>query len=140
MGNATDAMYAAGGGNGSAGGGNGGANMSASVRNFAAYESDLLAGEEYTYLLTPALPFEPDYFETFATLCDVFIECYSRLLSLISSPRDCNASVAELFAKADGKIRKIIVQNIAKEFEDSSRANIKTEMAGIGKAVLSGLM
>jgi hypothetical protein len=30
--------------------------------------SDLHPGEEYTYLLTPSLPFEPDFFETFATL------------------------------------------------------------------------
>lgn len=140
---ATDAMNAANGGAGGAsgpGGGANGANMSASVRNFAASEADMLPGEEYSFLLTPALPFEPDYFETFATLCDVFIETYSKFLSLLTSPRDCNASVAELFTKADARVRKIILQNIAKEFEDSSRANIKSEMAGIGKVVLSGLM
>ncbi|ODA77677.1 hypothetical protein RJ55_06279 [Drechmeria coniospora] len=39
-----------------------------SVMNFAAAESELFPGEEYTYLLTPSLPFEPDFFETFATL------------------------------------------------------------------------
>lgn len=140
---ASDTMYAASNGGGGAGGaasGNGGANVSSAVRNFAASESELLPGEEYSYLLTPALPFEPDYFETFATLCDVLIECYSRFLSLIVSPRDCNASVAELFTKADARLRKILVQGVAKEFEDSSRANIKTEIAGIGKTVLSGLM
>lgn len=111
-----------------------------SVMNFAASESDLLPGEEYAYLLTPSLPFEPDYFETFATLCDALLDCYTRFLAMVPTPRECSASVAELFTKADARVRKIIVQGIIKEFEDSSRANVKTEVASIGKAVLSGLM
>jgi hypothetical protein len=108
--------------------------------NFAASESDLLPGEEYAYLLTPSLPFEPDYFETFATLCDALIECYARFLAMVPTPRECTASVAELFTKADARVRKILVQGIVKEFEDSTRANVKTEVASIGKVVLSGLM
>ncbi|KAG5938788.1 hypothetical protein E4U53_007935, partial [Claviceps sorghi] len=121
-------------------GGAGAANSAPSVINFAASESDLLPGEEYTYLLTPSLPFEPDFFETFATLCDVLIDCYSRFLALVHSPRECTASVAELFTKADAKLRKIIVQGVVKEFEDHSRAHIRTEVASIGKVVLGGLM
>lgn len=112
----------------------------ASVMNFAASESDLLPGEEYTYLLTPALPFEPDYFETFATLCDVLIDCYTRLLNLMPTPRECSSQLAEQFSKMDGKIKKLIFQGVVKEFEDHSRSSIKTEVANIGKVVLSGLM
>ncbi|KAG5986166.1 hypothetical protein E4U54_005566 [Claviceps lovelessii] len=111
-----------------------------SVMNFAASESELLPGEEYTYLLTPALPFEPDFFETFATLCDVLIDCYSRFLALMHSPRECTGLVAELFTKADSKLRKIIVQGVVKEFEDHSRGHVRTEVASIGKVVLGGLM
>ncbi|KAG5979723.1 hypothetical protein E4U55_004831 [Claviceps digitariae] len=121
-------------------GGTGGANSAPSVMNFAAAESELLPGEEYTYLLTPALPFEPDFFETFATLCDVLIDCYSRFLALVHSPRECTVLVAELFTKADSKLRKIIVQGVVKEFEDHSRGHVKTEVASIGKVVLGGLM
>lgn len=108
--------------------------------NFAASESDLLPGEEYTYLLTPSLPFDPDFFETFATLCDVLIDCYTKFLALVPSPRECTAPVAELFTKADSKIRKIIVQGVVKDFEDHSRMHVKSEVAGIGKVVLGGLM
>ncbi|KGQ09654.1 hypothetical protein BBAD15_g5038 [Beauveria bassiana D1-5] len=108
--------------------------------NFAASESDLLPGEEYTYLLTPSLPFDPDFFETFATLCDVLIDSYRRFLALMPTPRECSAPVAELFAKADAKVRKIIVQNIVKDFEEHSKAHIRSEVANIGKVVLSGLM
>lgn len=111
-----------------------------SVMNFAASESDLLPGEEYTYLLTPSLPFDPDFFETFATLCDVLIDSYNRFLALMPTPRECSAPVAELFAKADSKVRKVIVQNIVKDFEEHSKAHIKSEMANIGKVVLGGLM
>ena len=113
---------------------------SSSVMNFAASESDLLPGEEYTHLLTPALPFEPDYFETFATLCDVLIDCYTRVLALMPTPRECSAALGELFSKMDSKIRKTIFQSLIKEFEEHSRSSIKTEVASIGKVVLGGLM
>ncbi|KAF9771005.1 hypothetical protein IL306_011379 [Fusarium sp. DS 682] len=111
-----------------------------SVMNFAASETDLLPGEEYTFLLTPSLPFDPDYFETFATLCDVLIDCYTRFLALAPSPRECSAPVAELFTKADSRVRKIIVQGIVRDFEEQSRSHVKTEVASIGKVVLGGLM
>lgn len=113
---------------------------SGTVMNFAASETDLLPGEEYTHLLTPSLPFDPDFFETFATLCDVLIDCYAKLLSLVPTPRECSGPVAELFTKADSKVRKIIIQGVVKEFEDSSRSGIKTEVANVGKVVLGGLM
>lgn len=112
----------------------------ASVINFAASETDLYPGEEYTHLLTPCLPFEPDFVQTFATLCDVLIDCYTRLLNLMPTPRDCTGTMMELFTKADAKVRKIIVQNIVKEFEESSRAGLKAEVANVGKVVLGGLM
>ncbi|KAI9054145.1 hypothetical protein LZ554_001316 [Drepanopeziza brunnea f. sp. 'monogermtubi'] len=108
--------------------------------SFPISENDLLPGEEYTHLLTPSLPFDPDFYETFATLCDVLIDCYTRLLSLVASPRECNPIVAEMFTKADSRVRKLIVQGVVKEFEDHSRAGVKHEVAGVGKVVLGGLM
>lgn len=111
-----------------------------SLINFAASESELLPGEEYTYLLTPSLPFEPDFFETFATLCDVLIDTYSRFLTLVPTARECTPPVAELFTKADARVRKILVQSVVKEFEDHSKSHVKMEMASIGKVVLGGLM
>jgi hypothetical protein len=111
-----------------------------SVINFAASETDLLPGEEYSHLLTPSLPFDPDFFETFATLCDVLIDTYTRLLSLIPTPRECGGNVADMFGKVDSRVRKIIIQGVIKEFEDTSRAGVKSEVANVGKVVLSGLM
>ncbi|KAK3901468.1 hypothetical protein C8A05DRAFT_34843 [Staphylotrichum tortipilum] len=110
------------------------------VMAFGASEVDLLPGEEYTHLLTPTLPFDPDFFETFATLCDVLIDTYSRLLSLLPTPRECGGSVAELFGKADSKIRKLFIQGAVREFEEVGRAGGRGEVASIGRVVLSGLM
>ncbi|EAU33371.1 conserved hypothetical protein [Aspergillus terreus NIH2624] len=102
--------------------------------------SELLPGEEYSYLLTPSLPFEPDYFETFITLCDVLIDCYTRLVALVSSPSLCTVALGEMFAKADTKLRKIMVAGVVREFEDASRNNAKNEVAGVSRVVLGGLM
>ncbi|KAI1820170.1 hypothetical protein F4861DRAFT_79236 [Xylaria intraflava] len=102
--------------------------------------NDLVSGEEYTHLLTPNLPFDPDFFETFATLCDVLIDCYTRLVSLLTGPKDCTPLIFELFTKADQKVRKLILQGLVKDFEDASRTGLKQEVASVGKVVLAGLM
>ena len=112
----------------------------ASTSNFPSSEHDLLPGEEYTYLMTPSLPFDPDFYETFSTLCDVLIDCYTKLMSLVSSPSMCTPSIAELFTKADARVRKIIVSGVVKEFEDTSRGGVKSEVANVGKVVLGGLI
>ena len=102
--------------------------------------SDLLPGEEYTYLLTPSLPFDPDFFETFVTLCDVLIDCYNRLTGLISSPAMCNTALGELFTKTDAKLRKVMVAGVVRDFEDASRTGAKSEIAGVSRVVLGGLL
>jgi hypothetical protein len=121
---------------------NGGLSSSATstIASFQTTDTDLLPGEEYTYLITPSLPFDPDFYEVFATLCDVLIDCYTRLMGLIPSPKECSPHIADLFSKADARIRKIIVQGVVKEFEDTSRQGVRSEVAGVGKVVLGGLM
>ncbi|KAF7618462.1 hypothetical protein AFLA_007353 [Aspergillus flavus NRRL3357] len=102
--------------------------------------SELLPGEEYSYLLTPSLPFEPDYFETFVTLCDVLIDCYTRLISLVPTPSVCTVALGEMFSKADAKLRKIMVAGVVQQFEDASRMNAKNEVSGVSRVVLGGLL
>jgi len=94
------------------------------------------------YLTIPPLPFNQDFYETFATLCDVLIDAYSRVLTLVSCPQQCGAGVGEMFLKADAKIRKCIVGTVAREFEEASRGplGIRGEIGGIGKLVLSGIV
>ncbi|KAL8646106.1 MAG: hypothetical protein Q9210_006316 [Variospora velana] len=116
------------------------ASAGSSVVTFPIGEQELLPGEEYTHLLTPSLPFDPDFFEIFATLCDVLIDCYTRIIGLLPSPAMCAPGVGEMFAKADTRLRKVIVQGIVKEFEDASRSGAKFELAGVNKVVLGGLV
>lgn len=98
------------------------------------------AGHDFQNLLTPSLPFDPDFGTTFATLCDTLIETYSNLLNLITTPEQCSPTVGEAFSKADKSVRKILVANVMREFEETTRNGIKSEVAGLGKLVLGGLM
>ncbi|KAI9678096.1 MAG: hypothetical protein M1817_006040 [Caeruleum heppii] len=103
---------------------------------------DLLPGEEYTHLLTPSLPFDPDFYETFATLCDTLIDCYTRVTGLIGSPALCAQfpGVGDMFNKMDARVRKVVVSGAVRDLEEATRGGVKTEMAGVGKVVLGGLM
>lgn len=108
---------------------------------------DLNPGESYTYLQTPSLPFDPDFFSTFASLCDVLIDCYTKMLSMLSTPESVTAAgqgvpttVGDLFAKADARVRKILLAGMVREFEESCRAGVRGEVGGVGKVVLGGLM
>lgn len=101
---------------------------------------ELAAGEDLSWLRTPSIPFEPDFFEVFVTLCDILIECYSRIASLVSSAAVCVPETGEIFMKADSKIRRVVFEGIIKEFVDQTRIGVKNEVAGIGKIILGGLM
>lgn len=108
---------------------------------------DLLPNETYTHLQTPSLPFEPDFFSTFATLCDVLIDCYTRVLGMLGSPESVAAAglgapstVGDLFGKADARVRKILLAGVVREFEESCRLGVRGEVGGVGKVVLGGLM
>ena len=112
----------------------------ASYASIAGSDRELLPGEEYQFLLTPSVPFDPDYFETFATLCDVFIDCYTNVIDLLGSPEACVPPVGDLFAKNDARVRKILVAGVIRDFEDATKQGVRSEMAGVGKVVLGGLM
>ncbi|KAF2127145.1 hypothetical protein P153DRAFT_344505 [Dothidotthia symphoricarpi CBS 119687] len=108
---------------------------------------DLLPNESYTHLQTPSLPFDPDFFSTFATLCDVLIDCYTRILSMLSTPESVALAgggapsiAGDMFNKADARVRKIILAGVVREFEESCRAGLRSEVGGVGKVVLGGLM
>ncbi|KAL8874174.1 MAG: hypothetical protein Q9174_000440, partial [Haloplaca sp. 1 TL-2023] len=109
---------------------NGAASGGASTSSFPISEQELLPGEEYTHLLTPSLPFDPDFFETYTTLCDVLIDCYTRIMNLVPTPSTCVPGVGEIFTKADTRLKKVIVSGVIKEFEDACRSGVKAEMAG----------
>jgi hypothetical protein len=113
---------------------------------------------EFTHLLTPHLPFEPDFATTLATLCDALCDCYARLAALIATPEDAAGGVSEAFFKADKMLRKVLVGHVVKELEEMVRGGggvgagggkadpnagaggIKGEIAGLGKVVMGGLM
>jgi hypothetical protein len=94
----------------------------------------------YAHLLTPPLPFVPDFYSVFATLCDVLIDAYQRILHLVNNPSVCTAGVGDVFGKADARLRKVIVGGMIKEFESAARESGRREVLGLQKVVLGGLM
>lgn len=103
--------------------------------------SPVQAGDHhFQHLLTPHLPFDPDFSTTFATLCDALLDSYTNLISMVPSPEVCAPAVGEAFAKADKSVRKILVSNVMREFEDNTRTGVKGEVAGLSRLVLGGLM
>jgi hypothetical protein len=128
-------------------------------------------GLEFTHLLTPHLPFEPDFPTVLATLCDTLQDVYTRCSDLVSAhgaalqaaaSENNNSAmsgtgagssdeaisalvaegplIAEAFAKADKGLRKILVGNSVREFEETGRAGVRVEVSGLGKLVMGGLM
>ncbi|KAK6535225.1 hypothetical protein TWF694_001693 [Orbilia ellipsospora] len=110
------------------------------VTGHTSSNGDDAGGDDYSHLVHSSLPFEPDYYETFATLCDVLIDAYSRVLTLINSPAACSVSVGDSFIKADAKIRKTVLSTVIREFEDASRTSIKSEIVSLAKNVLGSLV
>ncbi|KAI5778281.1 hypothetical protein EDC01DRAFT_623033 [Geopyxis carbonaria] len=104
------------------------------------FASSGAGGEEYIYLATPALPFEVDYFEVFVTLCDILVDVYSRVLTLVGTPALCAGGVGEAFVKADMKIRKHLMTGIVREWEEAVRVGVKREVQGVAKEVLAGIL
>lgn len=109
---------------------------SASLHMMASYTHH----QEFSYLQTPSLPFDPDFNTSFATLTDILVDTYDGLMQLLPGPESCNPAVLETFHKADKMLRKILMQNVVQELGDYTRREVKSEVAGLGKVALSGLM
>ncbi|KAI9671702.1 MAG: hypothetical protein M1831_003230 [Alyxoria varia] len=97
-------------------------------------------GEEYTHLIVMPQPFDVDYYQTFAALCDCAIDTYARISRLAGSAEVCGPNVADLFSKADAKVRKLVTSEITKDMEGRSKDGVRREMAGVGRLIMGSLM
>ena len=95
---------------------------------------------EFTYLQTPSLPFDPDFDTAFATLSDILIDTYSGVVQLLPNTESVGPGVGEAFGKADKILRKVLVQNAVQELGDTTRREVRSEIGGLGRLVLGGLM
>ncbi|KEQ75333.1 hypothetical protein M436DRAFT_41733 [Aureobasidium namibiae CBS 147.97] len=95
---------------------------------------------EFTYLQTPSLPFDPDFHTAFATLADILIDTYSGVVQLLPNAEAIGPGVGEAFGKADKILRKVLVQNATQELGDTTRREVRTEIGGLSRLVLGGLM
>ncbi|KAI5240860.1 hypothetical protein E4T42_08244 [Aureobasidium subglaciale] len=95
---------------------------------------------EFAYLQTPSLPFDPDFHTAFATLADILIDTYSGVVQLLPNTESVGPGVGEAFGKADKILRKVLVQNAVQEIGDTTRREVRSEIGGLGRLVLGGLM
>ncbi|CAO3657963.1 unnamed protein product [Umbelopsis vinacea] len=79
----------------------------------------------YTHLITPNVPFELDYIQTFFTLFDLLAEAYHKLL--VGTESLCTQTFCEQVLKCDSKLKKI-VSMITKELDTLARNAIKEEL------------
>ncbi|KAH0268472.1 hypothetical protein KCU91_g9381, partial [Aureobasidium melanogenum] len=95
---------------------------------------------EFTHLQTPSLPFDPDFHTAFATLADILIDTYSGIVQLLPNAESVGPGVGEAFGKADKILRKVLVQNATQELGDTTRREVRSEIGGLSRLVLAGLM
>ncbi|KAG9652135.1 hypothetical protein KCU95_g13042, partial [Aureobasidium melanogenum] len=95
---------------------------------------------EFTHLQTPSLPFDPDFHTAFATLADILIDTYSGIVQLLPNAESVGPGVGEAFGKADKILRKVLVQNATQELGDTTRREVRSEIGGLSRLVLGGLM
>lgn len=106
-------------------------------------------GEEWIYLQTLLPGWEVDYFEVFVGLCGVLEEVYVKLREMVKEREEgggiggmgvLGMKEVELFGKCDGKVRRLVVGGVVREWEDAVRGGVKREVGGVGREVLMGMM
>jgi hypothetical protein len=111
-----------------------------SSATLAPRDSDLLPGEEYQYLQACHVSFPLDFFETFTAMCDTLIDFYVLLLKMVAGPEKCGPGLGEMFTKADGKMRKLVLVGVVKDLEEGARQVVRSQTAGLGRLIMEGLM
>ncbi|GAA6004718.1 hypothetical protein JCM10207_000992 [Rhodosporidiobolus poonsookiae] len=123
------------------------------------FSMGLQEGGEASYLLTPNIPFELDYFQVLITTCEMLVEVYTKILSYLGPPPAASAglfppppgsrtslaapmavgsaglspNLTEVVYKVDARLKKLISM-LSKEIDTLARAAIKAELNNLGGA------
>ncbi|CAN6638304.1 hypothetical protein TRVA0_017S00254 [Trichomonascus vanleenenianus] len=83
-------------------------------------------GHEFSYLAVYHLPFIPDVYETFLSLCEALIDAYKHIRDFIRAGPVHHDSY-ELLLKVDDKLRKYVISPTVKDIDALSRSLIYEE-------------
>lgn len=86
-----------------------------------------LNGHEFHHLNVFHLPFIPDVYETFVSLCESLIEAYTQIKQIAKTQSVITHDCYELILKIDDKIRKFIISPTIKDIDTLSRSLIYEE-------------
>jgi len=86
--------------------------------------------EHFSHLGIPFVPFDMDLSEVMISLCDMLVEIYSKIASLVSDTTTnvSHTSMIEMFAKLDARIRKLVLEPLFSEYEMIAQNNITNEI------------
>ncbi|KAK9470733.1 uncharacterized protein V1510DRAFT_422322 [Dipodascopsis tothii] len=103
----------------------------------ARQEESKVAETEFTYLMTPYLPFELNFLETVVTLCDVLVNMYVRIQDLLLSEENyLPSAIGDSFIRMDTKVKKLIVTPLINDIEEMCRRNVRNEVNDLEHVVM----
>lgn len=86
---------------------------------------------DFHHLTLYQLPFVPDVYETFLSLCEILIECYKQIHTLIQQEGHTSMQAQqesyELLVKIDDKIKKQFISPTVKDIDSLSRSLLYEE-------------
>lgn len=81
-----------------------------------------------THLTLIHTAFDLDLHQTLATLCDVFIAAYTKLLPLGGQEVQQSSPDLELFTKVDGRMKRLVLLDLIQEMDEKTRTGIASEL------------
>ncbi|KAK9454825.1 hypothetical protein V1511DRAFT_501069 [Dipodascopsis uninucleata] len=85
--------------------------------------------EHFSHISMPFIPFDLDLVEVMISSCDMLVEIYSKLASIISDSSSLpSIAVYESFTKIDTRIRKLVLEPLFGEYETAAHNSIANEM------------
>jgi hypothetical protein len=116
---------------GSSNNGNGGGSrsrLSSFSHNHMTTNNNTQSTTEFQHLKVYHLPFIPDVYETFVSLCETLIEAFKYVNTLVeSAPPAIYHESYETLCKVDEKIRKNVIMPTVKDIDSLSRSLIYEE-------------
>ena len=86
---------------------------------------------DFHHLTLYQLPFVPDVYETFLSLCEILIQCYKQIHTLIQQEGHTSMQAQqesyELLVKIDDKIKKQFISPTVKDIDSLSRSLLYEE-------------
>lgn len=94
--------------------------------------ASISGSNDYLYLNIFHLPFTPDIYQTFLSLCDSLIYTYRHIEDYLDNYQNLTPENYDLLCKVDHRINKYFINPTVKEIDSLSRSLIYEETSKLG--------